>query len=78
MDDQLQLAWLRLGIALQTERSLVQFPIRAHAWVAAPARAQPIDVSHVDTSLPLSPSLLLSLKPKIKIKFKKKEKKMDD
>ena len=27
--------WLRwLGTRLQTRRSLVQFPVRAHAWVA--------------------------------------------
>ena len=45
----------RLDIVPQRKRSPVRFPVRAHAWVAY--KRQPMDVS-----LPLSPSLLLSVK----------------
>ena len=49
------LVWLSgLSAGLQTKGSLVQFPVRAHAWVAGqvPSRGhkrQP----HIDVSLPL-------------------------
>ena len=58
------LVWLsRLGAGLQTKGSLVQFPVRAHAWVAGQvpsggcARG-----NHTLMFLSLSPSFPLSLK----------------
>ena len=52
------LVWLSgLGVVLQTERSRVRFPVRAHAWVAGSVpdwgayERQPVDVSLL---LPLS------------------------
>ena len=64
-------AWLSwLGILPQGERLPVQFPVRAHAWVAGlvsgwgTCERQPVDVSltHWCFYLSLSPSLPLSLK----------------
>ena len=61
--------WLSgLITGLQTERSRVGFPVRAQAWVAAGSlvggcERQSMYLSHIDVSLPLSPSL--SLSPKI-------------
>ena len=63
--------WLSgLSAGLQTRRPLVRFPVRAHAWVAgqvlrwgcARSSRSVTFLSHVDVSLPLSPSLPLSLK----------------
>ena len=64
------LVWLSwLGIVPQSKRSLVQFLVRAHAWVvgSVPGQGmferQPIDVSlsHRCFSPSLSPSLHLTL-----------------
>ena len=52
----------------QSKSSLVRFPVRAHVWVIGSVpgqgafKRQPIDVSHINVSLPLSPFLSLSLK----------------
>ena len=48
---------------LQTKGFLVQFPVRAHAWVGGqvPGRGRARD-NHTDISLPLSPLLPLCLK----------------
>ena len=77
-----RLVWLSwLGVIAQRERSPVQFPVGAHAWVVdlVPSRGayrkQPMDVSpaHACFSPSLSPSLSLSLKTNkiFKKKFKK-------
>ena len=71
------LAWLSwFSIMLETKRLRVWFPIRAHAQVVGSIpgsgeyKKQPIDVSHIDVSLPLLlPPFPLSKKIKI---FKKK------
>ena len=64
-------AWLScFGVVLQTKTSPVQFPVRAHAWVAGSVpgwgtcKRQLISVSliHRCFSPSLSPSLLISLK----------------
>ena len=64
-----KLVWLSwLGIVLQSEGLLVQFPVRAHAWVMGSVPSgglnerHPINVSHISVSLTLSPSLPLSVK----------------
>ena len=50
------LSWL--GIVLQGERLLVQFPVRAHAWVAGLLHSQGIDERQaIDVFLPLFLSL---------------------
>ena len=57
------------GASLQTERSPVQFLARAHAWVAGQVLSWGhvrgngwMYLSHIDVSLPLTPSSPLSLK----------------
>ena len=62
------LVWLSgLNVIPQTKRSLVRFPVRAHAWVAGQVPGwghvrgnQSMFLSHIDISLPLflSPSPL--------------------
>ena len=50
------LVWLSgLSTGLQTKRSLVQFPVRAHAWVAGkvPSGGAHKRQPHIDVSLPL-------------------------
>ena len=63
--------WLNwLDVIPQSERSLVRFQVRTHAWVvgSVPSQGtyerQQTNVSHIDVSLPLSPVPLLSLKKK--------------
>ena len=59
------LVWLSgLRASLQTKGSLVQFPVRAHAWVAGqvPSDGAHERQPHIDVSLPLSPSFPFSLK----------------
>ena len=64
------LVWLSgLSAGLWTKRSPVQFPVRAHAWVAdqvprwGHARGNwSMSLLHIDVSPSLSPSLPLSLK----------------
>ena len=53
--------WIERG--LQTKWLPVQFPVRAHAWVVGqiPSRGCVRGQPHIDISLPLSPSLPLSL-----------------
>ena len=66
------LVWLcGLRTGLQTRGSQVQFPVRAHAWVAGhvPSRGH-IRGNHTLMSPSLSPSLPLALKINLKI-FKK-------
>ena len=78
------MVWLSgLSTGLQTQRSLVWFPVRAQAWVAGQVPSWGhvrsnwlVYLSHIDTSLPLSPSLSLSLKIKINTIFLKKLKKI--
>ena len=63
------LVWFRgLSAGLGTKRSLVHFPVRAHAWVAGQVpswgrQRQPLDISLAQQCFfpPLSPSLPLSL-----------------
>ena len=54
------LMWLsELSAYLQTKGLLVQFPVRAHAWVVGqiPSRGHVTD-NHILVSLSISPSLL--------------------
>ena len=61
--------WLSgLSTGLQTKRLLVQIQVRTHAWVAGqvPSRGRVKDnlllyLSHIDVSLPVSPSLPLKI-----------------
>ena len=80
------LVWLSgLSAGLQTKRSLVRFPVRAHAWVVswAPSwgrvRGSPsMYLSHSDVSLSLSPSLPLSVRINKNTILKKKKVKNGD
>ena len=57
--------WLiGLSAGLRTKGSLVQFPVRAHAWVAGqvPSWGMQEATTHLYFFLSLSPSLPLSLK----------------
>ena len=57
------LVWLSgLSAGLQLERSLVQVPVRAHAWVVGqvPSWAAIMDLLHIDVSPHLFLSCLLS------------------
>ena len=58
-----------LSAGLQTERSIVRFPVRAHAWVVGPVPGwewatgnASLFLLHISVSPPLPPFLLLSLK----------------
>ena len=51
-----------LSTGLRTKGSLVQFPVRAHAWVAGPSMGGGRGNPHWCFSLSLFPSLPLSLK----------------
>ena len=54
------LVWLSgLSAGLRTKGSLVQFPVRAHAWVAGqvPSGGVHERQPHTDVSLPLFPSV---------------------
>ena len=57
------LVWLSgLSASLQTERLLVQFPVRAHAWVAGPWLQGMQEATDRCLSPFLSPSFPFSLK----------------
>ena len=64
--------WLSgLSAGLQTKGSLVQFLVRAHAWVAGQVPSEGhVRGNHTLMFLSLSPSLSLSLKKKINKIFK--------
>ena len=48
------LVWLSgLSAGLRTERSRVQFPVRAHAWVVGQVPSQSMYLLHINIFLPL-------------------------
>ena len=67
-----------VGHGLHSKRLLVQFLVRAHAWVAGSVpgqdayKRQPMYLSHTD--IPLSLSLSLSLFPSLPLSVKQKQK----
>ena len=67
------LVWLSgLSTGLQTKGSLVQFPVRAHAWVVGQIPSEGYERGNYTlVFLSLSPFLPLSLKINFKIFFKK-------
>ena len=70
------LVWLSgLGAGLQTKRSLVRFPVRAHAWVVnqVPSRGHDARGNHTLMFLSLSFSLPSPLSKNKQIKSLKKK-----
>ena len=72
-----------LSASLQTERSLVRFPVKAWAWVAGQVPSwghargnRSMYLSHIDVTFPLSPTRPFSLKINLKILKKKKKEKL--
>ena len=70
------LVWLSgLSASLRTRGSLVQFPLKAHAWVSGQVpKGRCMRGSHTLIFLSLSPSLPFSLKISKILKKKKKKK----